>query len=474
MIGEQGGGEYIRPHFNEIRISDDFGNDRTMFLSGFRGLFKSIDGGFTWFEVDTYSRSVVGVAVGPSEEGENPIAVATYADGAYVSVDGGKNWTSPGSELKYIRDKTEYYLKGPSREHYIELLWPRFYDIEYSPDYAEDRTLYITSLHIPTKVFKIDPGGLSRTELPRSDSGGSLVFSPDFREDGRMFLATQKGSVYASSDRGDSFEYVGRVPIPWGHNSISFLISPEFGSDSTLFFSAHTMKGGIFISVNGGNDWSSLSEGTPLRSLHIIETALSPHFAVDKTLIAATDKGLFMSESAGSAWRRVEVTKDGGTDYIEAAAISPSYEEDGIIIVSVRGKGVYRSGDRGRSFQPVGDISLMLTRANIPRGASPLIFSPDFSKDGKVYGYGAAGARIYVSTDRGKNWRIISIPQRKPSLPDRLRDAARLVKAWIPVIIWRTKVFLSKTRPLEEAGIAIGMFMMVLILFLAAKGLKRR
>ena len=474
MLGEQGGGEYRRPHFHDIRVSDGYERDKTLFVAGFKGLFRSTDGGWNWKEVDTYSRSVVGISISPDYENNPAIAVATYADGVYVSEDAGRTWASLPQELKYVRDKTLYYLKGESREHYLELLWPRFYDIKFSPDYATDKTLYVMPLHIKTKVFKRVGEDITEVELPEPDSGGAIAFSPDFTEDGIMYLASQKGAIYESRDRGSSFKSVGSVPIEWGHNSVSFCLSPDFTADKTMFFSASTVEGGAFKSTDAGRTWLSVTGGTPLEGLLNIHVAVSPGYTADKTAVAGTEEGVYISRDRGVTWEELSVSGGDKKVYVESLAFSPGYETDGTLLIYARGQGLFKTTDRGETFHRVKDNKVSFMRANIPSGSSPIQFSPNYASDKTIYGYGAAGADISRSTDAGEEWETLSIPEREVTVIDNIKDGVMWTKAWIPVLTWRTKVFFSKTQTHEEALLAAGILSGLFIVVMALRGIFKR
>ena len=79
---------FKRPHFSDLSISPDFSKDRTVFVAGFDGLFKSTDGGRVWREVNTLSSNIiVGLGLSPDYQNDSTIALTTYLGGAYISHD---------------------------------------------------------------------------------------------------------------------------------------------------------------------------------------------------------------------------------------------------------------------------------------------------------------------------------------------------------------------------------------------------
>lgn len=76
------------PHFMELKISKTFGKDKTIFLGGYDGLFKSTDGGYVWKQMDTLSlRLIIGLALSPSYKNDSTVAITTYVGGAYKTTD---------------------------------------------------------------------------------------------------------------------------------------------------------------------------------------------------------------------------------------------------------------------------------------------------------------------------------------------------------------------------------------------------
>ncbi len=85
--------EYGRPDFYDVTLSPAFPADETLFLAGFKGLFKSEDAGSSWKEVETMSAGLpTGLDVSPDFANDQEVAVATYHAGSIVTHDGGESW----------------------------------------------------------------------------------------------------------------------------------------------------------------------------------------------------------------------------------------------------------------------------------------------------------------------------------------------------------------------------------------------
>ena len=84
------------------------------------------------------------------------------------------------------------------------------------------------------------------------------------------------------------------------------------------------------------------------------------------------------------------------------------------MIVSVRGKGLFKSTDGGQQFTTVGDASLPLAIVNnFEYGAMPLVFSPNYGEDQTLYGFGAVTGEFFKSVDGAKTWETIVLPKAK-------------------------------------------------------------
>ncbi|MGQ0553042.1 MAG: hypothetical protein ACT4PU_07465 [Planctomycetota bacterium] len=127
------------------------------------------------------------------------------------------------------------------------------------------------------------------------------------------------------------------------------------------------------------------------------ELALSPAFAVDRTMFAAvtlSDHHFFArSLDAGRSWelRGLPMMQVAINDF----AFSPDFLVDGTAFCATNNLGVYRTTDHGQTWEPVilGLVSLSV------RGVS---VSPFFAQDGLVVAATASGC--FRSTDGGSTW----------------------------------------------------------------------
>jgi photosystem II stability/assembly factor-like uncharacterized protein len=187
----------------------------------------------------------------------------------------------------------------------------------------------------------------------------------------------------------------------------SLLVS-TIDPDAVLLGTQH----GLFRTTNGGRSW------TP-AGLH--QEAVTSLSQVGQTIIAAGNDLLALSVDGGKTWRRLHPR---GLPNDDVAALGSAHST---IYLVIRGAGLYRSSDRGRTFRPVSFMvgpairALGLTSSRIIAGdvVSGVYLSPNgrdwlHTADGMIMGLAvggedreqvlAAGWGIVRSSDGGRRW----------------------------------------------------------------------
>lgn len=397
--------QYKVPHFNRVIASNDFNRDQTLFISGFDGLFKSINGGKDWEELETLSRgTITSLAISPNYENDSSLAIVTYVGHIILSRDQGKTWKSfdKGLEVPRFIGSFEIPYQDPRR----------FFDVAYSPNYEADKTMFASILWTQA-LRSIDQGeSWSHINLPSFKGnlirGLTLVPSPDFENDKTFFIATQYGSIYLSTDKGQNFSVISTLKFRKSNFPISLVISPNFAVDKTLY-AANT--GGVYQSLDGGFNWQSIAQDSPLARKGSVQLAISPNYQADKTLFAGTNEGLFITQDGGKSWSEIQSSAFGQSTHFEGVAISPDFKNDQTIIVSTRGRGLFKSVNGGKSFAKIGNNLIQFSKINdIPSAGIPIAFSPSYAIDKTLYGFGSATTEVFKSIDGGYNWQVITIP----------------------------------------------------------------
>jgi photosystem II stability/assembly factor-like uncharacterized protein len=419
--------QFSDPHFTELQATKTFGEDKTLYLAGFDGLFQSTDGGKTWREKPTLSlRSITALGISPNYAQDKTIAIGTYEGEGYL-LEG--DFAKPRSIVNGLS-----VVKFDHENQHLYVHDPRFFDIMFSPNYAKDNTMFAALIYRFSK--STNQGEYwSEVDLPQ-DSWRDIFMlpSPNIAQDKTVYLAAKYGgNIYKSRNNGDKFSKVGSV----GKNIYSLEISPKFTEDKTLY--ATTLQD-VSKSVDGGVTWSSIAKDSNFAWRFL---AISPNYKTDKTVVAGTNKGIFKSTDAGNTW--VNLTKNKEAEYlVDGIAMSPNYAEDQTFIASARGVGLVKTTDGGKTFTEVGQdfirqgypwMSTMST-------SKPIQFSPNYANDKTLYGFGANEAEVYKSQDGGNTWQAIPV--------DKISDA----NAELTVKLKESKILL-KVYPLLRFLIAL-------------------
>ncbi|MDJ0690092.1 MAG: hypothetical protein QNJ41_16465 [Xenococcaceae cyanobacterium MO_188.B32] len=373
-------------------------------------IYLSLDSGKTWQEIDAFRRSIIGLVISPDYANDSTIAVINYVGEAYISSDGGKTWQPMyrGLELPSITRK----FTPPSIEP------RRFFQMAISPNYSEDGTIFASLLWTKFLTYTDRTQRWRISSPPQEARSMAIAVSPNFARDRTIYLAAQKGVIFKSTNGGKSFTTVGKIDRAKGNESPSLVISPNFASDGTLYL---TGGKGIYKSIDRGETWQVTTGNSLLQDRFNLKLAISPNYQfdqakpgseADRTVMASTDRGLFITDNGGDSWQKLTNPTFDRDAMLTGVAISPNYGKDKTFLISVRGKGLFKTTDNGATFQAVGDNSFNLALLNNFESSSiPIQFSPDYQNDLTIYGIGSADSEIYKSTDGGETWLTITIPQ---------------------------------------------------------------
>jgi photosystem II stability/assembly factor-like uncharacterized protein len=254
------------------------------------------------------------------------------------------------------------------------------------------------------------PGWLSGIFLSKADKqlmlADVMVVSPNFATDNTIYFGTRYRGIFKSVDGGQNYLAI------WENQGISSLvISPDFSSDHILF--AGVRGEGVYKTGDGGETWQPVNKGFTFTTanawqsgapLQDVKLVISPNYGTDQTVFAGSTEGLFKTMDGGQSWQRLEGSAYGGIG-LRTVAISPNYQDDQTVLVSVEGRGLFKSNDGGNSFVEIGydliehNYTLKLIK-----------FSPAYSTDHTLYGI--SDEEIFRSVDGGSSWEVMPRPIR--------------------------------------------------------------
>ncbi len=280
------------------------------------GLWKTDDMGISWRNVsDGYFKtgSIGAIAVSESDPnvvyvgmGEHAVrGVMTHSgDGVYKSTDAGKTWKRVGLELTQHISRIIIHPKDPN------IVWV-----------AAQGALYS---HSPQRgVFKsVDGGATWKNVLFVDDKTGAAELSLDANNPRNLYAAMWEhgrlpwkvisggpgSGLYKSTDSGETWEKLkDGLPEEMGKMSIAVSRSNPERVYALIESDSDKEAGGLFVSNNGGKNWSRVTNDHRLvqRAWYYIELFVDPKN--DDTVYVLSASAL-RSTDGGKTWEGISGT----------------------------------------------------------------------------------------------------------------------------------------------------------------------
>jgi photosystem II stability/assembly factor-like uncharacterized protein len=215
--------------------------------------------------------------------------------------------------------------------------------------------------------------------LPESLATLAVIALPD-----GVVVAGFNGGLLRSTDGGKQWE---NTPFAEPQPAI---VALAYAEDGSVF--AGTLEDGVLYSTNFGEDWQTGNIG--LIDSNVLCLGVSPNFKNDSTVWAGTQSGLFCSRNGGRAWREVELPMG------YEAVISLAHVDDGTLFVGTETQGLWRSTDKGKTWERLGAKALT--------GAiNQIVVTPDFAETARMLVVAEDG--VWLSEDGGKQWQAAAL-----------------------------------------------------------------
>jgi photosystem II stability/assembly factor-like uncharacterized protein len=280
------------------------------------GLWKTEDMGFTWANIsDGYFKtgSVGAVAVAESDPnivfvgmGEHAVrgVMTSHGDGVYKSTDAGKTWKKMGL------DQTQHISRI--------VIHPKDPNIVYI---AAQGALYSKSQQ--RGIYKSTDGGVSWNKiLYVDDKSGCAELSMDMNnprilyaamwEHGRLpwkIISGGPGSgLYKSTDGGEHWEKIQEgLPKELGKMSVAVCRSNSEKVYALVESDTEKEAGGLFVSADGGKNWSLVSKDHRLvqRAWYYIELYIDP---MNENTVYVMSAPALRSIDGGKTWEDISAT----------------------------------------------------------------------------------------------------------------------------------------------------------------------
>lgn len=277
------------------------------------GVYRTLDGGDTWKRVspasDAQIKNIESVAVDPKDP--NVIYAGTWHL-AWKTADGGANWEhinkgmiEDSDVFSIIVDSSNpsvVFASACSGIYKSENAGASFGKIQGIPFSARRTRVLKQDPSNPAIVYAGTTEGLWKT----ADSGrtwkrvssSEIVVNDvlvDPRNSERVLLATDRGGVLLSNDGGMTLAASNQG---YAHRYVTSIVS-EQKDPNTLYVGVVNDRefGGVFVSHDGGQHWMQKSSGLDGRDVFTLQQAGSG------TLIAGTNKGIFLLPANAGEWR---------------------------------------------------------------------------------------------------------------------------------------------------------------------------
>lgn len=277
------------------------------------GVWKTSDAGQHWINIsDGYFKTSSVGAIAVSESHSNVVYVGmgehaprgvmtSHGDGVYKSKDAGKTWEHMGLEQTQHISRIVVHPDNP------DILWV-----------AAQGPLHGASEH--RGIYKSTDGGKSwiKTLYNNNLSGASELSidaqNPDvlyaamwehLRTPWKVISGGDGSGLYKSTDGGMTWKSIHNgLPEEKGKMAIAVSRANSNKIVALIESDSNQEKGGLFVSNNGGANWTRVSGDHRLiqRAWYYIEIALDP---LDEDTIYVLSAGAYKSIDGGKNWERL-------------------------------------------------------------------------------------------------------------------------------------------------------------------------
>lgn len=199
-------------------------------------------------------------------------------------------------------------------------------------------------------------------------------------------LAVNGNSLYAGTGNGvEMTTDYGVTWVPRNTGLTTFAVTSIAIENSKMI--AGTANGGVFLSNDGGANWSAINGSSSLGSIAVLTVLISGSNMFAGTVTGAGD-GIYMTSNNGASWSKV----NGGTG-LNGNNIRSLGKSGSNLLAGTNGGGIYMSSDNGLTW-----TQSTTTGSN---NGYILSFASNASKT-----YAGSGGQVLVSTNNGSTFSV--------------------------------------------------------------------
>jgi photosystem II stability/assembly factor-like uncharacterized protein len=376
------------PEMQEITaLAFDPADTQTLYAGTPHLPWKTSDGGATWHSISTGlidDSDIFSIRVDPSRP---QLIFASACSGIYRSDSAGEAWVKI------------HGIPGTHRRTHIIAEDPRSSDTIYAG----------TTLGL----FKSPDGGKTWRHLS-FEQVNWMVFDPG--DPRTLYLATEYAGILKSTDSGETFRPVNSG---FANHRLS-----QITSDGKRLYASSTYEGlygGVFVSSDGGMEWSLRANEEALlgRNLHSL-TASSGGTVV----FGASEDAILKSADGGKTWSALPaprllptkghlVIANAGRTRIHA--LRAASVSDKLVLFAGTDAGLFRSANLGITWEQVKAAGL----TGIP------VLAVDAPSEGASRLAARTSSGLFISVDGGRTWQPASLPDDSYYLYDLALPASR-------------------------------------------------
>jgi photosystem II stability/assembly factor-like uncharacterized protein len=336
--------------------------------------WKTTDGGATWHSISSGlidDSDIFSIRVDPKRP---QLVFASACSGIYRSDSGGQAWVKIQG------------IPGTHRRTHIISEDPRNSDTIYAG----------TTLGL----FKSPDAGKTWRHLS-SEQVNWMVFDPG--DPRTIYLATEFAGILKTTDSGETFHAINEG---FANHRLS-----EIATDGKRLYASSTYEGlygGVFVSADGGLQWSLRANEEALDGRNLHSLTASPANA--DIVFAASDDAIVKSTDGGKIWvpvaqPRVVATARAGqhvprVERVHIHAIRAVQNGKALILFAGTDAGLFRSSNSGTTWEQV-------KSAGITAESILAIYAPP-SGTSRLAARTASG--LFISGDVGHTWQSALVP----------------------------------------------------------------